>query len=218
MQRILEPEFMDTAQEAELYAAMDHGDANRSFVDHVLDLGVAQGEVLDIGTGPGDIPILLAQRAPEARIVAVDAAEQMLILARRKVADARLDDRITLRRADAKDLPFEDEAFDAVISNTILHHIPEPVAMLREAYRVLQPYGVLCIRDLCRPDSEDAARALVERHAAGANEEQRKLLFDSLRASLTLAEARAAVAAAGIPGATVAMTSDRHYTIELKGT
>jgi ubiquinone/menaquinone biosynthesis C-methylase UbiE len=218
MQRILEPEYMDTAQEAEVYAAMDHGDANRSFVARAIELGAGKGQVLDVGTGPGDIPILLAHQAPEAEIVAIDAAEHMLVVARRRVADAGVEKRITLRRADAKDLPFEDESFDAVISNTILHHIPEPVMLLREAYRVLQPYGVLCIRDLCRPASEKEAWALVDRHARGATDEQQKLLFDSLRASLTLEEARAAVDAAGIPGATVEMSSDRHYTIELKGT
>lgn len=209
---------MDTAQEAETYAAMDHGEANRAFVTRAVEMGAGRGQVLDIGTGPADIPVLLAQQAPEAEIVAIDAAEHMLVVARRKVADAGLESRITLRRADAKDLPFEDESFDAVISNTILHHIPEPVMLLREAYRVLQPYGVLCIRDLCRPETEDQAWALVDRHAQGANDEQRKLLFDSLRASLTLEEARAAVKAAGIPNATVEMSSDRHYTIELKGT
>lgn len=218
MQRILEPEYMDTAQEAEVYAAMDHGEANRAFVVRAIELGAGKGQVLDIGTGPGDIPVLFAQQAPEAEIVAIDAAEHMLVVARGRVADAGLESRVSLRRADAKDLPFEDESFDAVISNTILHHIPEPVMLLREAYRVLQPYGVLCIRDLCRPATEEEAWALVDRYAKGATDGQRKMLFDSLRASLTLDEARAAVEAAGIPGATVEMSSDRHYTIELKGT
>ena len=74
--------------------------------------------------------------------------------------------------------------------------------------------GVLMIRDLYRPPSEADAWALVDRHAAGATDAQRRLLFDSLHAALTLEEAEEAVRAAGIAGARVAMTSDRHYTIE----
>jgi ubiquinone/menaquinone biosynthesis C-methylase UbiE len=123
--------------------------------------------------------------------------------------------RIRFERADVKALPFATGAFDGVFSNTILHHIPEPLAFLREAGRVLGSRGVLLIRDLCRPDTEAEAWRLVDLHAATATTEQRQLLFQSLCAGLTLEEARACTAAAGLAGASVAMTSDRHYTIEL---
>ena len=80
-----------------------------------------------------------------APVTAVDAAETMLAIARKKVAAEGLDDRITLDQADVKALPYPDGTFDTVYSNTILHHIPEPVAMLREAWRVLKRDGVLWI-------------------------------------------------------------------------
>jgi ubiquinone/menaquinone biosynthesis C-methylase UbiE len=214
MERILEPEYMDTAEEASGYDAMDHRVPNDAFVTDFLALGGGDGLHLDIGTGPGDIPILLAQRAPRARIVALDAAHHMLALARRKIAAAGLEQRVRLHAGDAKRLPFADAAFDAVFSNTILHHIPDPAPFLGEAWRVLAPGGALMIRDLCRPASEARAHALVDLHAAAATPLQRKLLFDSLHAALTLEEARALVAKVGMRGATVRMTSDRHYTIE----
>lgn len=215
MQRILEPEYMDSLEEASSYASMDHSTANQSFVDAVLVAGGSHGRALDIGTGPGDIPILLAQSTTQLQITAIDAAEEMLELARERVSAANLDDRILLRQGDAKALPFEDAEFDLIISNTILHHIPKPLDLLRESRRVLKPSGVLVIRDLCRPESEVRAQRLVDLYAANGSESHRRMLFDSLRASLTLEEARAVVASARLGGASVEMTSDRHYTIVL---
>ena len=217
MERILEPEYMDTTEEAEEYDAMDHSDANRSVVERLRELGGGRGRILDLGTGPGQIPILIAQACPEVEeVVGVDAAETMLELARQKVAAAGLSDRITLQKADVKALPFANDSFDVVFSNTILHHIPDPLVFLREAWRVCKKDdgNVLIIRDLFRPASEADAWAIVDEHAADASEKQRQLLFDSLCAALTLDEARATVAAAGMVGATVEMSSDRHYTIE----
>lgn len=208
---------MDTEVEAHSYAAMDHTAANQSVAERFFALGGGHGFTLDIGTGPGDIPILMASRRPGGRYVAVDAAWEMLKLARERVSSSGLAERIFLHQADAKRLPHATDSFDAVFSNTILHHIPEPIDLLHEAWRVLKPGGVLLIRDLYRPATETDAWALVDLHAAGATADQRRLLFDSLHAALTLEEARELVAAAaGMAGATVEMTSDRHYTIECR--
>lgn len=211
MERILEPEYMDTPEETEGYDAMDHTAANRSFVDDLFAVRTDQRRFLDLGTGPGHIPILVAQEHPEVHVVGVDAAETMLELARKKVAAAGLSERIELQNADVKSMPIADGAFDAVFSNTILHHIPEPIEFLREAWRVCD--GLLFIRDLFRPETEDEAWQLVNLHAEGANDQQRRLFYDSLHAALTLDEARETVAAAGMAHAAVEMTSDRHYTI-----
>src|SRR5687768_9199205 len=62
MIRILEPEVMDTVEDALEYEAMDHSQANESFVERLLHLGVSSGHALDIGTGPGHIPVLAAER------------------------------------------------------------------------------------------------------------------------------------------------------------
>ncbi len=216
MQRVLEPEYMDTAEEAAGYAAMDHAEVNRAVAEAFLAHGGGEGLALDLGTGPGDIPILIAQRAPRVRFAAVDAARTMLSLAAARVARAGLGRRIALLAADVKHLPFGSACFDAVLSNTILHHIPRPDALLAEAWRVRRPGGALLIRDLCRPGSEADAWRLVDLHAKGATTGQRRLLFDSLCAALTLDEARALVRQAGMHGAGVEMTSDRHYTIAVR--
>lgn len=62
--RTLEPEVMDTPEEALAYDSMDHADVNRVFVDDFLAADPEAGEILDLGTGTALIPIELCRRAP----------------------------------------------------------------------------------------------------------------------------------------------------------
>ena len=213
MQRILEPEVMDTPEEADAYAAMDHGAPNRAFVDRLFELG-ASGHMLDLGTGPGHIPLAICERAPAATLVAVDLAHHMLGLAQRLRDASPHAARIELLWADAKALDLPDASFDAVFSNTLLHHLPDPVPCLREARRVLRPGGALLIRDLFRPGSETELEALVARHAAHDSEIQRGLFRDSLRASLTPDELRLAARQAGLEAFELTLDSDRHISLQ----
>jgi ubiquinone/menaquinone biosynthesis C-methylase UbiE len=210
--RVLEPEVMDTADEARDYDAMDHSAVNALFVQDFLREGPLLGKVLDLGTGTAQIPIELCRREARAQCVAVDLAAEMLALARKNVAAAGLDDRIELRRADGKRLPFGDSEFFAVMSNSIVHHIPEPATALAEALRVTRRGGRLFFRDLLRPESDDEVDRLVATHAAGANGHQRALFDASLRAALTLEEVRARVDALGLCRNCVVRSSDRHWT------
>src|SRR5690348_9407768 len=68
VQRILEPEVMDDEGEAIAYADMDHTAVNHAFVDRLGALG-AGGRMLDIGTGPADIPLLVIDRWSDAHVV-----------------------------------------------------------------------------------------------------------------------------------------------------
>jgi len=214
MQRTLEPEVMDTPDEADAYAAMDHSGPNRAFVDRLFELG-ARGHMLDIGTGPGHIPLEICERDPDATLVAVDLAQHMLRLAERLRDASPHAARIEFRLGDAKKLDFPDHAFDAVMSNTILHHIPDPVPFLREAGRVLRPGGVLLVRDLFRPASAAEVDALVDLHARDDSEPQRALFRDSLHAALTPDELQRSAAEAGLPGFEVRVDSDRHASIQI---
>ena len=194
LQRVLEPEVMDTPEEARAYNAMDHSEVNRRFVDDFLAAGPVLGEVLDLGTGTALIPIELCQREPQARVLAIDLSVAMLDLARGNVEIASLTSQIMLDRVDGKGLPYADGRFAAVMSNSIVHHIPEPLGALGEAWRVLAPGGLIFIRDLLRPQDDAAVSRLVELYAADATPHQRQLFDDSLRAALSLDEIRALVA------------------------
>jgi ubiquinone/menaquinone biosynthesis C-methylase UbiE len=218
LSRVLEPEVMDSTLEACDYDAMDHGEVNRRFV---LDLLAAQARfvvpldarVLDLGTGTAQIPIELCARNPQASVVAIDLAESMLQLAAKNVERRGLTSRIALQRVDAKGLPFADGQFAVVMSNSIVHHIPEPQSALTEAIRVLsRPGGLIFVRDLARPVDDAQVRNLVATYAAGCNAHQRSLFDASLRAALSVEEIRALIGSLGFNPSTVQATSDRHWT------
>ncbi|QDV24908.1 class I SAM-dependent methyltransferase [Aureliella helgolandensis] len=212
LSRVLEPEVMDDASEALAYDEMDHAGINELFVNDFLSAGVAGQFVLDIGTGTARIPVLLCERDPHCCVMAIDAAVSMLEIARLNVAVGLMEHRIQLSQGDSKQLSFHPHFFDAVLSNSVLHHIPKPEAALVEAVRVLKPGGRIFMRDLVRPDSEAKVEALVLEHAAQEPEGNQQLLRQSLFAALTLAEIRELVAPLGFPESTVQMTSDRHWT------
>jgi len=231
LDRVLEPEYMDTAEEARDYDSMDHVEVNRRFVDDLLavcsTIGLRPAAVerrcraLDLGTGTAQIPIELCRRAVWIDVVAVDAAAHMLDLARRNIESAGLADRIQVQRTDAKKLPFSAAEFDAAISNSIIHHLPEPILCLKEALRVCCPGGLLFFRDLMRPRAEAELVSLVDLYAppasvSPATDHQRAMLADSLRAALTLDEIRALVIELGLPAAAVQPTSDRHWTFSAR--
>jgi ubiquinone/menaquinone biosynthesis C-methylase UbiE len=212
LERILEPEAMDTADEAREYDAMDHSEVNRLFVDDLLAVGDIGHDILDLGTGTAQIPIELCQRLDECRVMAVDMATQMLELARLNIEIAGLIHCIQLEYADAKQLASPDDYFDVVMSNSIVHHVPEPLDVLREACRVARPGALLFFRDLMRPASEEELQGLVDTHAAETTDHQRQLFADSLRAALTVDEMRDVVKQLGFDADTVQATSDRHWT------
>ena len=212
LSRVLEVEYMDTADEAREYDAMDHRTVNRAFVDDLLATGPLPADILDLGTGTARIPIELCRRSEDSRVMAVDAASHMLDLAHYNVEIAGLGERIQLAQVDAKRLPFPDGMFGAVVSNSIIHHIPEPLAVLRESVRVLAPGGLLFFRDLLRPDAETQLAQLVATYVGGESETAQRLFADSLRAALSLAEIRTLVDSLGFTPATVQATSDRHWT------
>lgn len=212
LQRVLETEYMDTADEARDYDSMDHSGVNRIFVEDLLKIGDLGEDILDLGTGTALIPIELCKAVDGCRVMATDMAVHMLELARYNVEVEGLTERIELAQADAKCLDFPDASFDAVISNSIIHHIPEPMSCLAEAVRVVRPGGLLFFRDLLRPDTEEQVRFLVKTYAGNENEHQQQMFDDSLRAALSLEEIQTLVDELGFNPQSVLATSDRHWT------
>jgi ubiquinone/menaquinone biosynthesis C-methylase UbiE len=210
--RVLEPEVMDTIEEAHDYDAMDHSQVNAVFVADFLAVWDGRSPVLDVGTGTAQILLELCRAADTVRVVGVDLAEHMLIVGRHHVARAGLQERVSLERCDAKALPYADGSFGAVISNSIVHHIPEPARVLAEMVRVAAAGGTLFIRDLLRPADDAMVRHLVATYAGPANAHQKQMFEDSLRAALTLAEIQGLVGGLGYDPSQVRQTTDRHWT------
>lgn len=222
MSRVLEPEVMDTEVEARDYDAMNHQAVNQLFVDDLLAFGCQRSEssdedeeplgVVDLGCGTAQLPIILCQMAPNVCVMAVDMAAHMLDLARYNIEAAGLIERIQLAQIDAKQCDLDDELFDAAISNSIVHHIPDPKAVLTEAVRITKRGGVLYFRDLMRPESQEELDGLVQQYAGDESDHARKMFRDSLHAALSVEEMRALVSDLGFAEDTVQATSDRHWT------
>ena len=218
--RVLEPEAMDSPEEVLEYDAMDHSRANAQFVgDFLCAHGPNRGgQVLDVGTGTARIPIALAQADPQARILAMDISPNMLARAAANVARAGLADRIRCLRGDVKLLhqAVGQAQFEAVVSNTIIHHIPKPADALRAMIERTSPGGTLLVRDLARPASFSELERLVLIYAGHETPRACDLFAASLQAALTLDEIRQIIRTLGLPSDRVVMTSDRHWTLKWK--
>jgi ubiquinone/menaquinone biosynthesis C-methylase UbiE len=219
MQRILEPEVMDTQADAEDYDAMDFGEANTRFAEdaHRLLGNIANPRVLDLGTGTAQIPILMLKRRPDMTVVAVDLAQEMLTVAMKNLIEAKVDDRCQLARMDVKSLRLGSrEVFDLVMCNSTAHHLPDPLSLFKEIARVAPASGAIIIRDLIRPETMEDAWQTVRAVAPSSSKHQAQLFFDSLCASLSLSEVEQLVADARLARMRVTQVSDRHWTAERK--
>lgn len=211
--RILEPEVMDSWEEAVEYDAMDFTQVNTAFAESAIELGPDfAAKVLDVGTGTARIPVLIALKCPQWQILGIDLAENMLQLGRQHVKNAGLEQQVFLETIDAKKMPYSDGQFQMVISNSLVHHLPDPLPFFREIARVLQPEGALFIRDLLRPIDVATMDALVASIGAEYDEQQKKLFRDSLHAALTLDEVRDLIKQANLSDVNVYQSSDRHWT------
>ena len=99
---------------------------------------LANGTILDLGTGPGYLPIEIAKRSSDIHIIGVDLSRKLIEMARSNAAKAGFADRLDFQRGNAGRLEFDDASFDLVISTGMLHSLKEPVNVLQEIYRVLK--------------------------------------------------------------------------------
>ena len=124
-----------------------------SYYRHVAEEIVAHlpgDSILDIGTGPGYLPIEIAKRSSTVRIIGVDLSRKLLDMARSNAAKAGLSDRLTFQLGDAGRIDFEDESFDMVISTGMLHALKDPVKVIQEMYRVIRKNGEAWVFDPAR--------------------------------------------------------------------
>lgn len=215
MRRILEPELMDTEDDALEYHAMDFSESDGACAKLALELvrTIERPRVVDFGTGTAKVPVLMARARRDLEVLALDPAQQMLNVAATHVAEHRLEAVITLSRLDGRTTGLPAAHCDLVLCNSTVHHLHQPAALLREMKRVLRPGGAVLIRDLERPETMDDAWAIVKRVAAGDSMNQQQLFFDSLCASLTRAEMQQLLAEVGWGELAVIKSSDRHWSV-----
>jgi SAM-dependent methyltransferase len=120
--------------------------------------------VLDVGCGTGVVAREAAKRlGPEGRVIGLDLNPRMLEVARRIAPE------IEWQQGDASDLPFDDEAFDVVVSQYAMMFFPDPSLALREMWRVLAPGGRLTVA-VCGPMADAGGYDDLARVAEGTCE------------------------------------------------
>ena len=214
MNRVLEPELMDDQEQALVYAKADFEEENQGFVDRFLEFypEFTSGHVLDLGCGPADIPIRLARALPDCRMTGVDGSAPMIALGAEAIRAAGLANHITLRCERFQETVLEERA-DAVISNSLLHHVPNALQFWYAVKKLAQPGAVVLVMDLLRPESPEAAKAIVEQYAADEPAILRRDFYNSLLASYTEDEVAAQLTEMNLSRLLIDVLDDRHWIV-----
>jgi len=214
MNRTLEPELMDDPEQALVYARADFEEENQGFIDRFREYfpKFTEGHVLDLGCGPGDIPVRFARALPSCRITGVDASEPMIGLAGVAVKQAGLADRITFRCERFQGVSLVEPA-DAAVSNSLLHHLPNPLQFWYRLRQLVKPGSPVLVMDLLRPDSPEEAQAIVDRNAAKEPDILRRDFYNSLLAAFTEDEVAAQLAEMNLSRLIVDVVDDRHWVV-----
>lgn len=176
-----------------------------------------RGVALDLGCGNGDVSRRFLRAHPGWTLVGLDGSPTMLAWAQKQCRSAGLEDRTRFVKALLRPRAAEPSGArpalpraDLIISNSLLHHLPQPAA-LWDALAQAAAGTPVFVMDLLRPQSEAAAAALRDRYAAAAPEILRRDFHNSLRAAYQLPELRAQLNAAGLPQLSLRPASDRHW-------
>jgi len=123
-------------------------------------LGLTEGKVLDVGTGPGTLVRELARKLAGLQVYGIDLSEDMIGLARAHARREHLEERVQFESSDVAHLPYPDQSFDVVVSTISMHHWAELAQPLRELYRVLRPGGRVWIYDFRFVKAQTVEQAL----------------------------------------------------------
>lgn len=210
MRRTPEPELMDSAPQALAYAQADFSITDDSFAQKILSLAAADpiAQVADLGCGPGNIALRLAKARPSWQLTGYDGAAEMI-----KLAQAQALPNTQFIIASLPLLEPTEDRFDAIVSNSLLHHLHDPQTLWRTILAQGKPGALVVIQDLRRPATPQAAHALVVQYAQGAPEVLRQDFLASLHAAFEPDEVRDQLALAGLSDFNVTEQGDRHLLI-----
>jgi len=138
--------------DVKIYDSMQRRFRDKGWIEtpRIIKSGITQGEVLEIGSGPGYLGLEWLKNTKETSLQGVDISFEMIHIAEQNAREYGFEQRTRYVQSDAQRIPFDDNSFDAVFSNGSLHEWAEPKNVLNEIHRVLKPNGRYFISDLRR--------------------------------------------------------------------
>lgn len=216
MKRIPEPELMNDPEQALAYAQADFEEPHNQFVELFkknFPEEKVDSYVLDLGCGPADVTIRFARAYPNCLIHGIDGAENMLRHGREAIANEGLDSRINLFRGRLPEATLSRSSYDVVISNSLLHHLNDPMVLWNSITSYGSAKAVIFVMDLFRPGSEHEATQLVEQYASNEPTVLKEDFFHSLCASYRIEEVEEQLLRAKLGKLSTEMVSDRHLIV-----
>jgi SAM-dependent methyltransferase len=217
MQRITEPELMTEDEQAFAYANADFEAPHSRFIElfrRTFPDWPGRGRALDLGCGPGDIAMRFARAYPGCVVDGIDGAAAMLNFGREILkGDLSLERCVNLLEILLPHQHPPHDQYDAIISNSLLHHLHDPAVLWNAVRDYAKPDAPVFIIDLMRPDTPEEAQHLTDLYTAGEPTVLRRDFHASLFAAFTPDEVSSQLAAAGLPHLQVSAISDRHLMI-----
>lgn len=215
MERIPEPDLMEEPEQALAYAGADFSEPHNHFIELFRERfgNGLTGSVLDLGCGPGDICRRFAGAFPACRVHGVDGSTAMLKLAQAANHGTPFAGRISYQLAYLPDERLPGQHYRALISNSLLHHLQDPLVLWRSIIHCGEPGAYVFVMDLLRPESRSAAQCLVEQYAADEPENLKVDFLNSLLAAYRPSEVQAQTCSLGLDQLQIEIVSDRHFIV-----
>lgn len=215
MERIPEPDLMDDAEQARAYAEADFSEPHETFVKLFMSRfpDFSGHEIIDLGCGTADVIIRFAKAFPSLKIFGIDGAQAMLDIGIQDVKRRGLEHNIRMQKCKLPDSNLSYRKYDAVISNSLLHHLSDPLILWNTLKLCTKPGAPIFIMDLLRPDNVESARGLLQRYASDASPLLQKDFFNSLLAAYSINEIKKQLDAAKLEHLYIDVVSDRHVLI-----
>jgi 2-polyprenyl-3-methyl-5-hydroxy-6-metoxy-1,4-benzoquinol methylase len=217
VKRAPEEELMDLPAHAQAYANADFSEPNSKFVALFSEKfpGFNRQRILDLGCGLADITMRLAEQTHKQKSSAWTAPMPCSIAGKEILQHSSLANRVDIRKwhIGRQENPLGSEGFHAVVSNSLLHHMHDPLDLLRAIRACAAPGAAVLVMDLIRPQSRIEAENIVEKYAGKEPEVLRNDFLNSLLAAYRPAEIMEQLVSANMEFLQIEIVSDRHFIV-----
>lgn len=205
---------MDELEQAEAYVNADFEEPHRRVIE-LFDIefpGIEiEGEILDLGCGPGDITFRFVKRFPNSMITGVDGSAAMIKLANeRKAREKGIADKVKFVQGSIPGAAIPNVRYALIVSNSLLHHLHRPRVLWETVLDYASPGTKVFVVDLFRPENKKEAERIVSKYSGNEPEILKRDFYNSLLAAFKPVEVEQQLASVGLSEFSVKVVSDRH--------